>query len=229
MQRGVVAVQHHRFTPGEVPALVTIPTGEDVGWTLWDDHMRFAGELARRTRPESYGDLLGGAHRSIVRLETRSQYLIPAEAEALAAFREGRPQPPLPPAAHAWKERIRNDTRSGRRRQRVHVVEQPLTDYLRWEFLAYQHNLDTGEEILIADRAGHPELDGLTEDFYLLDGRLAVLVHYDEDGRLLSGWRTDDADIVHACRLAYDAALAAAVPLAEYLERHEVDGVTMTR
>lgn len=216
---GRVAVQTYRFEAGRVPDLLAVPASEQIGWMSWDDWSWFSGEMARRRRPENLGDLLTGARRSIVRLETLAQYRSPSEAEELAAFREGRPQPGLCEAAVAWLERIRASVASGRRRQRVHVVSRPLSDYLRWELLhGYAHNVAVGEEILVADREGRPELEDLTRDFYTIDGRVAVLMDYDDEGRLLAAWRTDDPDVVHACRCQYETGFAAAVPLGQYLE-----------
>jgi Family of unknown function (DUF6879) len=216
---GKVAVQTYRFEAGRVPDLLAVPASEQIGWMSWEDWNWFSEEMARRRRPKSLGDLLTGARRNILRLETLAQYRSPAEAEALAAFREGRPQPALSEAAVAWLERIRAAVAAGRRRQRVHVVSRPLTDYLRWELIhGYAHNAAVGEEILVADREGHPGLEDLTRDFYTLDGRVAVLMDYDEEGRLLAAWRTDDADVVHACRCQYETAVEIAVPLGQYLE-----------
>jgi hypothetical protein len=45
---------------------------------------------------------------------------------------------------------------------------------------------------------------------------------YDDEGRLLAGWRTDDPDVVDACRRQYEMAFAAAVPLRQYLERTDL-------
>jgi hypothetical protein len=220
---GKVAVQSYRFEAGRVPDLLEVPPSEQMGWMSWDDWCWFSDEMARRKKPESLSDLLTGARRNIFRLETLPQYRSPAEAEALAAFREGRPQPGLSDAAVAWLEQIRRAAASGTRRQRVHLVSRPLTEYLRWELLhGYTHNSAAGEEILIADREGHPELAALTRDFYTLDGRVAVVMDYDEEGRLLAGWRTDDPDVVHACRRQYETAFAAAVPLRQYLERTDL-------
>jgi hypothetical protein len=213
---GKVAIQTYRFRDGEVPGLVHVPESEQFGWMSREDWQRFTGHLARQEPPTSYAALLRDAHRNVLRLEARPHYQIPAERDMLEAFHEERPQPELPASAIAALDRMRQETVGGKRRQRVRVVDDPLTDYERWELVhAYPWNLEAGEEILIVERG----VESLHHDFYLIDGRVAVLVHYDDEGRLLSGWRTDDPDVVHPCRKLYETALARAEPLQRYLER----------
>ena len=65
------------------------------------------------------------------------------------------------------------------------MLELPLTPYLRYELDGYRDNVAAGEEILIADRAWHPGLAELTDDFMLLDGDTehASVVWYRYHGR----------------------------------------------
>jgi hypothetical protein len=71
--------------------------------------------------------------------------------------------------------RPRSDGLPGRRRtarvawSRAHVVDHPLTPYLRFELAAYAENEQGGEQVWIADRAAHPGLAGLVEDFVIVD------------------------------------------------------------
>ena len=72
--------------------------------------------------------------------------------------------------------------------QRVHVVDLPLTAYLRYEMAAYRENIDAGEEVGIAVRSWHPDLAALTEDFVLFDhggeDEAMVWMRYDHQGQL---------------------------------------------
>jgi hypothetical protein len=100
---------------------------------------------------------------------------------------------------------------------RVHVVDRPLSTYLRLEFLGYQENAAAGEEVYIADRGAHPDLRGLTEDFWLFDDEVAVRMIYDAEGRFVGVERALDAELQHY-RHRRDLALAHSVPLADYLD-----------
>jgi formylmethanofuran dehydrogenase subunit A len=106
------------------------------------------------------------------------------------------------------------------RLQRLHVVDLPLTPYLRYELSAYDMNVEAGEEILVADRAWHPDLAELTQDFALFDAETShpsvVWMHYDAVGKPGEYDYTEDpADVARGIHLR-DVALARAVPLEEF-------------
>lgn len=49
-----------------------------------------------------------------------------------------------------------------------------------------------GEEVFIANRAWHPDLANLHEDFWLYDHSMVVRMIYDDEGHLLHPERGDD-------------------------------------
>lgn len=159
------------------------------------------------------------ATREVFRLEARQQYAVEAEAAQMRAFAEGRPLP-YDPAVQRSMDIIRQATAAGTRIYRVHVVDLPLTPYLRYEMSAYRENLAAGEEVFIAARSWHHDLAWLTQDFVLFDpgtGRQAVVwMRYDADGRITGRDYSDDpADIARA-RCGRDLAMAHAVPLHQF-------------
>lgn len=127
----------------------------------------------------------------------------------------------LPPPARKveWLSWVRDRTAAGRRIGRVHIVEYPLTDYLRYELAAYPEGIAAGEEVRIADRAAHPDLRLLRDDFIGVDldtdHPSVVWLDYDQDGRQV-GWSISRSDRdVDSARLNRDVALAHSVPLVE--------------
>lgn len=158
---------------------------------------------------------------SAFRLETLTQYLSPGDMKEFEAFKAGQLIPPFTPETSPWMARIQADTAAGKRWYRVHVIDYPLTDYLRWELYAYPGNVAVGEEVYIVDRDTHPELDELRTDFWLLDDRVVLVMHYDGDGRFLHADRAPDEDLDEYRRLR-DVALRWAVPLDEYQQRSSV-------
>ena len=128
------------------------------------------------------------------------------------------------PPTHASTGRCRSSATaaaSGCRIRRVHVVDLPLTAYLRYEMAAYRENIDAGEEVGIAVRSWHPDLAGLTEDFVLFDPGLEhpamVWMRYDDQGQLADRAYSDNpADLARAAR-SREVALAHAVPLHEFV------------
>jgi len=168
-------------------------------------------------------DLLGmysRAAQEAFRLEAQQRYAVPAEDTQFRAFTEGRPLP-SDPRVNKSMEIIRTAVASGCRIRRVHVVDLPLTAYLRYEMAAYRENIDAGEEVGIAVRSWHPDLAGLTEDFVLFDPGLEhpamVWMRYDDQGQLADRAYSDNpADLARAAR-SREVALAHAVPLHEFV------------
>jgi hypothetical protein len=217
-ERGTVIVQGYQVDEASRPAMAQPPNGESQVQLPREQLLAFARSVAARVPAE---DLFGGWQRTLFRLETLQQYLVDAEAERFHAFREGRPLPERPAGSLGWYRYIEESVRAGKRLQRVHVLTQPLTDYLLFELASYPDSARLGYETLIADRANHPELATLTSDFYLFDGdeesAFAILMSYDHEGTFIGMWRTSDAPIVDVCRRQRDLALAAAAPLEEFV------------
>lgn len=168
---------------------------------------------------EEFGRLFTAFERSAFRLETLPQYLVEDEADEFADFQAGRPLPRRTPENDEWLRMIAEDTAAGKRWYRVHVVEQPLTAYLRYELACYPDSVAAGEEIWIAERDAHPELAALGhEDFWLFDDRIVVLMRYDEEGHWLGAEHAPAAQL-DEYRRRRDLALEHAISLHDYLTR----------
>jgi len=154
------------------------------------------------------------------RLEARQRYNVPYEEPLIRAFEEGRPQPENESVARHVAS-VNSLREAGKRDYRVHVLELPLTPYLRYELAGYRDNVEAGEEILIADRARHPDLAELTEDFMLLDGDTdhasVVWYRYNDDDELYARDHSHDPEDVEVCRRHRDLAVAHAVPYEEFI------------
>jgi hypothetical protein len=120
------------------------------------------------------------------RLETLPQYLVPQESAEIEAFRSGKRIDP-----HTYSSPYTEDLKrlrdEGKRKGRVHILTQPLSEYLRFEFSRYYapHAL-AGEDIRILDATARANpLQGV-QDFWLFDRSTVVLMHYEEDGRQIN-------------------------------------------
>ncbi len=160
--------------------------------------------------------IVGQAKESAFRLETLSQYLVPGEAERFAMWNAGEPLSLRTPENSEWMARLQHDIVGGFRWYRVHILDQPLTSYLRFELYSYLEGVAVGNEIYVADRDSHPELTELHEDFWLYDDKIAVRMIYDDEGRFLYPARIDDTEPYREIR---DTALRHAEPLTDYLAR----------
>lgn len=158
--------------------------------------------------------IVDGARLSVFRLETLPQYLVPQEAEEFAAWRSGCPVALRTPETSPWLAQVAARVTSGVRWSRVHVLDHPLSDYCRYEIWGYAANQAAGEQIYLADRAVHPDLESLREDFWLVDDATAVRMLYDVQGRFE---RSELVEDVQLCLAMRDTAVRHAEPLEEYV------------
>ena len=153
------------------------------------------------------------------RLELRDDYLAPNEAEPLRVFLAGHT--PDPAWREPWKRFVRSALAAGKSLARVHVVTEPLSDYLNFELTcAYPANVEAGEDVRILPRHLAALLDLPERDYWLLDDRRAALMAYDDVGTWRSVHILDDPDQVAPYRRGRDFATRHALPLAAYLSQH---------
>jgi len=158
----------------------------------------------------------GAAKKSAFRLETLPQYLVPQEAERFADWKAGKLIPPRAPENDEGIARLQRDAARGFRRYRVHILDQPLTAYLRFELYLYLDSVAVGSEIYVADRDDHSELAELREDFWLYDDEIAIRMIYDDEGHFLYSEPIEDIGPYRELR---DIALSHGEPLIDYLAR----------
>ncbi|MEU5848918.1 DUF6879 family protein [Saccharopolyspora shandongensis] len=149
------------------------------------------------------------------RLETQGVYQEPVEDEPLRRFLNG--EPPDDAWLAPWTDNVRAATSEGRRFQRVRVLTEPLTDYLRFEMdLALRANLPAGEEIRSlsmseAESLGLP----LGSDFWMFDDDKVGVMHFGDRGMLGLEMITNAAAIEQHRRWR-DRAWSAAAPAEEW-------------
>lgn len=167
------------------------------------------------------GDLYRTCRISARRLEARQHYLVPGDEARQEAFHAGRSLPAPGESKAADLRLIADLHRSGRQVDRVHVVERPLTAYVRYEMAVYRENSAAGEDIRIADRSRHPDLVDLTEDFAVFDAESddasVIVFDYDPEGRLLSYRHVTDPVAVGGYWRQYLVARRWSVPLDEFV------------
>jgi len=175
---------------------------------------------------DEFDTLFDRFSHDVFRLETLQRYAVSEEDERLRAFRDGTPRPERSVRTSPWLARIAMTTTEGKHWSRVHVVEHPLSEYLRYELLGYIESAAAGEEIRIADRTADSDLDRLGPDFWLFDAEAsdayAVLMHYDQQGEVLGFEYTADHDVLHRCSAQRDVALKYSLALNAYLAKADV-------
>lgn len=147
------------------------------------------------------------------RLEARDTYDVSDERDQFDDFLAGRPYQASAEDIE-WQESIRAIVSSGRRIGRVRLVGRPVTPYTRFEFAYYPDLVASGEDVRILDRLEVDDQDPLwRQDFWLFDDRIALLMHYSEDGEFRGTSTVADVEPFIALRRM---AMSMAVPLSEY-------------
>jgi hypothetical protein len=164
--------------------------------------------------------------RCVYRLEALDSYDAPNERAPFAAFLAGKP------VDDGWRanwRRIAGDiTASGRSMARVHVVTEPVSDYMRFMLLhGYPANVESGEDVRILGRSAARE-GGLPDmDYWLFDDDLAAVLVYDAEGtveRVEWHSREEAPQMLADCCRWRDAAMSLGQPLASYVSAHKITG-----
>jgi hypothetical protein len=151
---------------------------------------------------------------SAFRLERLRSYNMPEEAEMLAAFKRG--EKVQLPEDHPWPPLVKRHCSTGKIMQRARVVDQPPTEYQRFELSLYPHSVEAGEQIYVYERGSIPEIFLYEADFWLFDDSSVYILNYDADGHFLG---TEPAYDVVTYRRIRDLALERSIPLAEFTAR----------
>lgn len=174
--------------------------------------------IRRITLPDEqdlFQQLFATVRRSWFRLETLQRYDDEYERQEFADFLRGEPVDLTP---GPWQEMIRGHRAAGRTLARVHVIEEPHSDYIRYELAGYPVNVEAGEDVrVIPVRAGEWPHGVPRHDFWLFDDDYLWLMDYDSKGTLRDVVREPDRGIVAQHRQWREAALAQSIPLRRYL------------
>ncbi|WP_052745523.1 DUF6879 family protein [Allosalinactinospora lopnorensis] len=153
------------------------------------------------------------------RLETLQIYAADYENEDFRRFIADEQQS-LPPTLSdtEWGEEVRSGIAAGRRYDRVHVVTEPLSDYVRFECAhGYRRNVAAGENIRILPAEEGDWPSGLPHlDYWLFDSHQMLWMNYADDGSLLTTELIDDPEWVVAANVWRDRAIHLSVPFTEY-------------
>lgn len=158
---------------------------------------------------KEFGKLFRDFKYSAYRLETLQQYSVPNEMEAFARFKSGQPRGVFPGASEWLENTVKPAIQAGKHMHRVHVVEEPLSDYVRFECLwGYSYSDGIGEEIKILPVNLGEWPDELPRlDYWLFDSSLMVRMNYDSDGAFESADLATDPAMIVKANLWRDAAV----------------------
>jgi hypothetical protein len=147
--------------------------------------------------------------QSAWRWEQQPVYAITDEQASIDAFLSDHPEDPMADAYIApWMHQVAEQTAAGKSIGRVRVLEQPPTDYQRWEIWLDSWNRAAGEEILYLSRRGRNQLAAVgpavrsapDADWWLFDAgtpdaRLMIM-HFDPRGVRVRVELADDPQLL---------------------------------
>lgn len=145
-------------------------------------------------------------------------YATEIERDRFATWLRGEP---LDPEAEAewwrpWFEMMRCNTEAGKMLRRLRIVSEPVTDYIRFEWLDAAQLVRSGEDVRWLPRRNASKLLLPGNDFWMFDRQAVVFTHFSGEGRVLGHELTTDRNIVEACAVAFENAWKIAIPHIEY-------------
>jgi hypothetical protein len=164
---------------------------------------------------EAFWELFLSFRHTAFRLETRDRYVVPEERKPFDRFLAGQP------ADDSWIAdfcgTVGGWVAEGKRMERVRVVSQPHSDYVRWSLTVARLNVGAGEDIRYLPRQRAERLGLPDEDYWLFDSRRVAALRFDSADRLLGAELIEDpAAVVRRCYWR-DAAWHYAIPWRRYV------------
>jgi hypothetical protein len=115
-----------------------------------------------------------------------------------------------------WQEMMRRHREAGRTLRRLRVVSEPVTEYIKFEFLDAAELVRAGEDVrwLPRQRASGLLLPG--NDLWCFDTETVVFTYLSGDGEVQGYELTTDPGLIGQVTEAFEAAWSVAVPHGEY-------------
>jgi hypothetical protein len=163
------------------------------------------------------------------RLETLQRYDVSYEKTEYGRFLAGEAQGESRGITGWIEGTVSKAISAGKRMHRVHVVEEPLSDYIRYEFgWSYEHSMAAGEDVrIIPVRAGQWPDEIPHCDYWLFDSSLLVVMHYSDGGSFSSAEIIDGPDKVIQADYWRDVAVARSIPFREYYSQNQTHSKPM--
>lgn len=158
---------------------------------------------------------------SAYRLETLQAYAEPSESSPFRQYLHGI----MPDESFSaeWCQMVTGHIQAGRTMRRVHVVDLPLSDYMRFEIeCCYALTGPAGEDIRLLDRAKLPiELSKIAlDDFWFFDGSTVMVNDYDQEGALYQARISSVPKVVEYYASIDKKIWDLGVPFSEFYQTH---------
>jgi hypothetical protein len=156
--------------------------------------------------------------REAVHVEMRDVYTTDIEKDRFRSWLRGET---LDPDAEAewwrpWFELMNRNIQANKMLRRLRIVSEPVTPYIRFEWLDAARLVECGEDVRWLPRKKASTLLLPGNDYWMFDRETVVFTHFSGDGHVLGHEITREPGIVATCAAAFDAAWTIATPHDEY-------------
>lgn len=115
-----------------------------------------------------------------------------------------------------WFEMMKRNTDGGKRLRRLRIISEPVTDYIRFEWMDAAQLVRSDEDVRWLPRRNASKLLLPGNDFCMFDCQTVAFTHFSGDGHVLDCEMTTDPVIVKACAVAFENAWKIAIPHNDY-------------
>jgi hypothetical protein len=167
------------------------------------------------------GQHLGRFHHDLFRMETLPAYAVGSDGDDYQRWLSGETEPTWE-RKNRWLATLRAERAAGKISRRVRVLSAQLTEYEKYSCeWGYALNAAAGEDIRVLHRGEHAVPDDVLadRDFWIVDDREVVAMHYDAEGRFESAEILPE-DALDQHRDTRDRTWQAAEPFVEWWVRH---------
>ncbi|MBV8890444.1 MAG: hypothetical protein JO266_00435 [Acidobacteria bacterium] len=167
---------------------------------------------------EARDQFLTTFQREAVHLEMRDVYATDIEKTRFQTWLRGQLFDPHAEAEwwRPWFELMTRTTQAGKTLRRLRIVSEPVTDYIRFEWLDAAQLVQAGEDVRWLPRRHTSTLLLPGNDFWMFDRHTVAFTYFSGNGHVLSHEVTTDPDIVAGCAAAFEQAWRIAIPHNQY-------------
>ncbi|MGF1428761.1 DUF6879 family protein [Kitasatospora sp. LaBMicrA B282] len=162
----------------------------------------------------SIEDLMATCQQSAVHLELRDGYM--RDDPRFIAWLDGRLAEGMAESERPWLEVIANATARGVAVRRARIISEPISDYVRYEYDLTPGNVASGERVRWLPRRQATSLALPGNDFWLFDGQVLLLNHFDGDGNFVDHEVISDPEVIKFFAVAFEAVWDRSIPHEEY-------------
>ncbi len=167
---------------------------------------------------KDFRTILESAEHSAVHLELRDSYGTSEESGDFARWQRTGVSNNDPDSDFwaEWTNLVRPTVARGVVMQRLRIVSEPVSEYIRYEYAGTAVNLAIGEDVRWLPRKQASDLALPGNDFWLIDDEIVQWNYFTGDGDSAGHENTDEPGVVALCSTAFKSSWTRAIPHAQY-------------